>query len=233
MDNKNDKLTEGSLYGPHSRTVVPAAKVLVVPGPVWQRLVGGEWTPERLGPRPLMVPPGVVFRTKPSLVPLDGSGGIRRINELWTDIRRHLAGSASVVDCGGAAPREASTPPPPVKFDSEPPARVPAPSTPEKRTSAARLHATAPATARKPRRPRQRYATNDPERVRAGGLIDEVAAAELLGLAPSTLRNMRCSGGGPPFTRVGDRSIRYDPRDLEKWISARRVNSTSQRCGDD
>ena len=59
------------------------------------------------------------------------------------------------------------------------------------------------------RKKRQRYATSDPERIAVGGLIDEVAAAEWLGLAPSTLRNLRCKGGGPPFTRVASRCIRY------------------------
>lgn len=82
------------------------------------------------------------------------------------------------------------------------------------------------------RRKRQRYATGDPERMKAGGLIDTQAAAEWLGLAPSTLRNLRCKGGGPPAIKIG-RSIRYDPAELDKWLSARSVNSTSQRGGND
>lgn len=79
---------------------------------------------------------------------------------------------------------------------------------------------------------RLRYATSDPERIAAGGLIDTQAAAEKIGFAPSTLRNLRCKGGGPPAIQIG-RSIRYDPAELDKWLSARSVNSTSQRGDND
>lgn len=84
----------------------------------------------------------------------------------------------------------------------------------------------APGT-RKLRKARQRYAANDPARAAVGGFLDTLAAAEKTGFAPSTLRNWRCSkSDGPPFHKTG-RSVRYDPRELEAWLAAHRVNSTS------
>jgi predicted DNA-binding transcriptional regulator AlpA len=53
------------------------------------------------------------------------------------------------------------------------------------------------------------------------------AAANYLGLAVSTLNKLRCTGGGPVFLKLG-RSVRYSPDDLEDWLAARRVNSTSE-----
>jgi hypothetical protein len=52
-------------------------------------------------------------------------------------------------------------------------------------------------------------------------------AAMVLGLAPGTLHNMRCTGGGPKFYKIG-RVVRYDLRDLEAWKAERRVGSTSE-----
>jgi predicted DNA-binding transcriptional regulator AlpA len=55
------------------------------------------------------------------------------------------------------------------------------------------------------------------------------AAAEYLGLAESTLEKKRLTGDGPPFIRLCPRgAIVYDTRDLDAWLAARRVNSTSQ-----
>ena len=52
-------------------------------------------------------------------------------------------------------------------------------------------------------------------------------AAEVLGLAPQTLAKWRCAGGGPPFCRLGGRSIRYRASELENWVGADRFRSTS------
>ncbi len=52
------------------------------------------------------------------------------------------------------------------------------------------------------------------------------AAAQLL-VTPGTLAKWRVSGSGPKFIRV-NRRIAYDPRDIETWLAARRVNSTSE-----
>lgn len=56
---------------------------------------------------------------------------------------------------------------------------------------------------------------------------DEVAAE--LKLATHTLANLRHQGGGPPFVKVG-RNVRYDRRDLDRWLSSRRFVRTHDRA---
>lgn len=53
-------------------------------------------------------------------------------------------------------------------------------------------------------------------------LLNVRQAAARLGLSKSTLDKMRAAGKGPRFVKSTDRAIRYDPVDLERWISARR-----------
>ncbi|WP_226355157.1 helix-turn-helix domain-containing protein [Pseudonocardia sp. ICBG601] len=57
-------------------------------------------------------------------------------------------------------------------------------------------------------------ATND--------LMRETETAQLLDLAPATLRNMRSRREGPPYIRVG-RSIRYSRVSVQKWLSEQTV----------
>lgn len=54
------------------------------------------------------------------------------------------------------------------------------------------------------------------------------AAAPRIGVKPKTMENWRTLGKGPQFHKVGSRVV-YDPKDLEAWLAARRVSSTSER----
>lgn len=56
--------------------------------------------------------------------------------------------------------------------------------------------------------------------------LDTNTAAALLGLRPSTLTNMRVTGGGPTFVKLGRRVV-YDRADLEAWVYSRKRSSTS------
>lgn len=58
-----------------------------------------------------------------------------------------------------------------------------------------------------------------------GALLNVRQAAARLGLSKSTLDKMRGAGKGPRFVKSTDRAIRYDPVDLDRWISARRSTS--------
>ena len=58
-------------------------------------------------------------------------------------------------------------------------------------------------------------------------LLDQREAARLLRLSERTLERLRLSGGGPLYVKCG-RSVRYRAHDLEAWISARVVSSTSE-----
>jgi excisionase family DNA binding protein len=57
-------------------------------------------------------------------------------------------------------------------------------------------------------------------------LLTQRDAATLLRLSERTLERLRVSGGGPHFVKTG-RLVRYREADLEAWIAARIVGSTS------
>ena len=52
-------------------------------------------------------------------------------------------------------------------------------------------------------------------------------AAQYLGLAKATLNKWRCHGGGPIFVKLG-RAVRYRREDLDRFLEARSLSSTSQ-----
>ena len=57
-------------------------------------------------------------------------------------------------------------------------------------------------------------------------LLNERQAAALMALSVRSLQRLR-QVGGPKFVRVGKSAIRYRVGDLETWIAARVVTSTS------
>jgi excisionase family DNA binding protein len=57
-------------------------------------------------------------------------------------------------------------------------------------------------------------------------LLDQREAARLLRLSERTLERLRLQGGGPSFVKCG-RSVRYRESDLDAWIAARVIGSTS------
>jgi excisionase family DNA binding protein len=58
-------------------------------------------------------------------------------------------------------------------------------------------------------------------------LLTQRQAAILLCLSERTLERMRLQGNGPQYAKVG-RSVRYRECDVEAWVSARVIGSTSQ-----
>lgn len=52
-------------------------------------------------------------------------------------------------------------------------------------------------------------------------------AAAHLGLSRSTLGKLRLRGTGPAYLKLG-RVVRYLHEDLDRWLVARRITSTSQ-----
>jgi hypothetical protein len=57
-------------------------------------------------------------------------------------------------------------------------------------------------------------------------LLTQREAADALRLSERTLERYRVSGDGPPFVRAGKR-IMYRPADLDGWVKAHVVTSTS------
>ncbi len=60
-------------------------------------------------------------------------------------------------------------------------------------------------------------------------VIDTVQAAKFVGLAKVTLDKMRLVGNGPPYVKMG-KAVRYRIADLESWVEARVITSTSQKA---
>lgn len=52
------------------------------------------------------------------------------------------------------------------------------------------------------------------------------AAARYLAVSVSTLNKLRCSGGGPPYYRIG-RAVLYRRADLDSWVERSVRRSTS------
>jgi hypothetical protein len=57
--------------------------------------------------------------------------------------------------------------------------------------------------------------------------MKSAAAAQYLGIAESTLNKSRLTGEGPPFVKVGSRSVVYRRCDLDKFLESRLRRSTS------
>jgi len=58
--------------------------------------------------------------------------------------------------------------------------------------------------------------------------IDTAEAAKRLGLSKSTLNKARLTGKGPPYLKLIGGRVRYRPADLDAWLEARVVHSTSE-----
>jgi hypothetical protein len=61
-------------------------------------------------------------------------------------------------------------------------------------------------------------------------MLDVQAAERLIGLRAATLAKMRCMGGGPAFVKAG-RRVLYRRSDIMAWLTARRVNNTTEAAG--
>lgn len=56
--------------------------------------------------------------------------------------------------------------------------------------------------------------------------FDTRRASAYIGLSRSTLEKLRVFGGGPTYLKLG-RAVRYGQVDLDEWLAARLVQSTS------
>lgn len=65
-------------------------------------------------------------------------------------------------------------------------------------------------------------------RLTTDNLMTTKEAAAYLQLSPSLLNKLRLTGGGPVFVRLAGRAIRYRRADLDAWIAASVMASTSQ-----
>jgi predicted DNA-binding transcriptional regulator AlpA len=54
--------------------------------------------------------------------------------------------------------------------------------------------------------------------------------SDWLGLAPSTLADLRTRGEGPAFTRLSARNVRYAAADVRAWLDRCRVEAGSVKA---
>ena len=58
--------------------------------------------------------------------------------------------------------------------------------------------------------------------------MDPKEASHRMKLSVSTLAKMRCKGDGPPYIKLGSRSVYYKVRDVDAYLSDRQFQSTSE-----
>jgi len=58
-------------------------------------------------------------------------------------------------------------------------------------------------------------------------MLNTHEAAAVLNCSASTLNKKRCKGGGPPFTYIGEKLVRYPLSGLKAYIRAGMATSTS------
>jgi excisionase family DNA binding protein len=68
-----------------------------------------------------------------------------------------------------------------------------------------------------------------PKRLEAERLMTSSEAAEYLQVSRSWLAKTRMRGDGPPFIKLGRRSVRYSQAALQQWMKSRQRLSTSEQ----
>ena len=58
-------------------------------------------------------------------------------------------------------------------------------------------------------------------------LLTAEEVAEIMQLQPSTIYTMRNRKTGPPYVRLGHRTVRYSERALTEWLEARTTRHTA------
>ncbi|MEZ5814417.1 MAG: helix-turn-helix domain-containing protein [Alphaproteobacteria bacterium] len=58
-------------------------------------------------------------------------------------------------------------------------------------------------------------------------LLNQVQAADMLGMSISWMERKRWEGGGPKYIKI-KHAVRYRKEDLEEWINERLRSSTSE-----
>ena len=56
-------------------------------------------------------------------------------------------------------------------------------------------------------------------------------AADMLGVAPATMRDWKAQRVGPPYVQLSSRCVRYRQSDIEKFITDRRVVPSPRKVG--
>ncbi|MGH0035322.1 MAG: helix-turn-helix transcriptional regulator [Myxococcota bacterium] len=63
--------------------------------------------------------------------------------------------------------------------------------------------------------------------------MDSDEAAAYVGVSPRTLERWRAAGAGPPYYRLGPRTVYYRAADLRRWLASRRISPNESGCRED
>lgn len=72
--------------------------------------------------------------------------------------------------------------------------------------------------------------TNENININPNQLMTEKDVAGLICITPRALQNWRLRGGGPEYVKIG-RSVRYQRRDVMKFIEERKRKHSAQTFG--
>ena len=63
-----------------------------------------------------------------------------------------------------------------------------------------------------------------------GKMLKDKDVAKIFGVKPQTVRVWRMRGVGPPYILAGDRTVRFDPVEVENYIKTRQRKSTKRKA---
>lgn len=58
--------------------------------------------------------------------------------------------------------------------------------------------------------------------------VSDIEAGEILGLAPQTLKNMRCKGTGPKYSKYSGRAVRYKLSALQAFMDQHEIDPAAR-----
>lgn len=76
-------------------------------------------------------------------------------------------------------------------------------------------------------KPQEQHREMPPSPHPASNMMNEKDAAKYLGMSVAWFQRKRVTGGGPPFSKVGQ-SVRYSLRDLDYWLQYNTVAHTTE-----
>lgn len=75
---------------------------------------------------------------------------------------------------------------------------------------------------------RKHKRTNRSRTYEANDALNTSQAASILGVSKGSLNNLRSAGGGPQYSKLGSRTIRYRYEDLLSFLEQNKFQNTSQ-----
>lgn len=59
-------------------------------------------------------------------------------------------------------------------------------------------------------------------------VVTDIEAGRILGLAPQTLKNMRCRRTGPKYIKISGRAVRYRLSELQSFLDRHEIDPAAR-----